>query len=395
MATVIEKGTKTSYEIKLERYKRKKKIIIITIAAAVVLIIAFMISSYVNRVFNNYEVVNSIKREDSNTVKYLPYGKNLLKYSKDGVSAIDGVGNLIWNGTYEMKDPSATICEGYVAVADIGGNDIYTVSESGTTNKLEMVQPITQVEVSNQGVVAVLLEDNEVSYIKLFDSTNPKKDALVELGLYVQNSGYPIDIAISKDGKKLVTSFLKVTNGVVESNLGFYNFGEVGKNVQDNLVGGIPYGQTIAADVEFLNNDTVCIYGDDKFSIYEMKEKPKLVYEGTFDTEIKSMFSSEDYVGFVVKNYDGTEKYRLLVYDLEGNVILDKKIDFDFEQVMISKKEIIFSSELEVIVMNIKGEERFRTTFNKSISYIFPINHYNKYFLIDSNNIEQIKLVED
>lgn len=394
MATVIEKGTKTSYEVKLERYKRRMKIIKISVAVVVVLLAIFFINLYFNQDFNNYKVIHSIERKDSNTVKYIPFGKDLLKYSKDGVSAIDVNGKSIWNGTYEMKDPNAVICEDYVAVADIGGNDIYTVNKKGTTNLLEMTSPITQVEVANQGVVAALLTGKDVSYINLYDSTKPRESPLVELQLHVEKSGYPMDIALSNDGRKLVTSFLNVKNGVVESNLAFYNFGEVGKNEVDNLVGGFVYGQTIVPEIKFIDNNTVCAYGDNKFSIYSMKEKPSLLFEGKFKTEIKSVVSSSSYIGFIVKNYEGADKYRVIVYDLKGHKVFNKAINFEYDQVMISSKEMIFHSDMEVRILNFDGEEKFHYSFDRSINYFYPVNNFNKYILIDNESIKEIKLVE-
>jgi hypothetical protein len=317
-----------------------------------------------------------------------------LKYSRDGVSALDINGELIWNGTYEMKEPSAKICEGYVAVADIGGNNIYTVSEKGSTNQLEMLLPITQVEIAKQGVIAALLTKDDVSYINIYDSTKPKEDPLVEYELHVQNAGYPLDIALSNDGTKLVTSFLNIKNGVVESDLGFYNFSEVGKNEVDNLVGGFKHAKTIIPEIQFLDNDTLCAYGDNKFFIYSMKEKPNLIFEDTFKTEIKSIFSDDSYIGFVVNNYEGNEKYRIIVYNLEGKKILDKPINFEYDDVIMSGKDIIFHSDLEVIIVNLKGRTKFNFTFKKPVSYIYPVNNFDKYILIDDQYINKIRLVE-
>lgn len=393
MTKRYEKDDTMSYETKIKRYKKKSRIITVTVVLFAIAIAAFLINAYFNKTYNSYKVISKIERADSNTVKYISYGENMLKYSRDGASVIDGVGGLIWNGTYEMKEPSADICGDYVAIGDIGSKDLYVFDNVGKTTKLEMLHPIMEVEVASQGVTAVVLDDKDQNYINIIDAKNNKE--IVNIKTIVQKNGYPVDISISEDGKKLVTSYLSVSNGIVESKVSFYNFGAVGQSEIDRIVGGFDYHQTIVPKVDFIDNNTVCAYGDDKFTIYSMKEKPSKIYEETFKSEIKSTFSNERYIGFVLKNTEDEKKYQVVVYDLKGKKVLDQNVDYDYNQVLISKNEILFYSDLEWFILKTNGKEKLHHRFKTNISYIMPANQYNRYFIIDQTNINHIKLIKE
>lgn len=378
---------------------RKKHNKIIWIMIGIVILIVLVFAMYIfyevtNKNFNAYKILSKTERADSNSVKYLKYGDKLLKYSRDGVSAIDNKGNIIWNNTYDMKDPKADICGNYVAIGDIGSKTLYVFDGAGKAGKVETLLPIVQVKVAKQGVVAVLLQDKDGDVVSIYyphDTSNP---LLIDFKTSNED-GYPIDIDISNDGEKLVTSYLSTQNGVTENAVTFYNFSEVGESEINNIVGTFIYKQIVVPKVEFITNNIVCAFAEDKFSLYSMKEQPELIHEETLKSEIKSIFYDEEHIGFILENMEGSQKYKVLVYDLKGKKILDKAVDYDYENVSIYGKDIIFKTKLECYILRINGKEKFHGRFDKNISYIYPINKLNKYYFINDVNIEQIKLTED
>lgn len=397
MARIIEKAELSGYETRMRKYKRNVAIVISVVMIVVVIVIAFMVNSFINRYYTSYEVVKTVPRADSNTVKYESYGNKILKYSRDGASAIDQDGKAVWNGSFDMKNPSASICGKYVAIADIGGKEIYVFngshSDSGT--KIDVLLPIEQIEVAEDGIIAVVLKDADTNKINVYNPYDTAKPLKVEKQTRVQQDGFPVDIDLSRDGTKLVTSYLYVGTGAIENLVTFYNFGEVGKYETDKMVGAQKFGKTMIPKVEFLNNNTVCAFGDDKFTLFSIKQKPKQIYTETFKTEIKSIFSSSKYVGFVLEKDAKENKYEVLVYNLDGKKVWSDKIDFEYDTVQLSQDEIIFYADMECNILRIKGKKKLHCIFDKNISYFMPINHYDLYYLIDSTNIEKIKLTED
>ncbi len=361
---------------------------IVLVAALIVMGIGLYIIIK-NKVYTSYEVVATTVRTDSSTTLYKKMGNHVMKYSRDGAAAIGKSGTLIWNESYEMKNPDADVCGNYAVIADINGNSIYIFGKNGKEAEIPTLLPIVEVKIASQGVVCVVLEDAESNYIEMYSKDGTK---LVEKKTIKQRNGFPIDIAISDDGKKLVTSYMAVQNGIVKNYLTFYNFDEVGQNQVDSIVGAFNFDNSIVAKVDFLNNDTVCAYADNKFVIYEMKQFPKEIYTEEYTDEVRSIFSSEDNIGFVYSNQEGEEKYIMKLYNLNGKNVLSKKFSFDYNNIYLTANKIIIYNELECIIYDINGIEKFQYNFGKSISYIFPLREYYRFIVIDDVLMEEIKL---
>lgn len=382
------------FEIKLKKHKRNRHIFIMVFFLFIVIAgISFNIIS--KRQYNTYKILSSVERTDSGRVQYEKLGKNLLKYSRDGASVFDDKGEVIWNGTYDMQEPKVDICGNYVAVADLWGKNIHVYDEKGKAGTVDTLLPILQVKVAKQGVIAVLLQDKKFNEINLYNPYDSKDPLLYKIPTTMSVDGYPIDIDISEDGLKLVTSYLSVNNGVTENTISFYSFNEVGENFLNHLTGAYMNKQAIVPKVKFITNDIVVAFAENGFTIYSMKETPDIIYKGTFKSEVKSIFSDDAHIGFVLEDSEGSGKNKVEVYNLRGKKVLDKTIDYNYEKVQIYGKDIIFYSNTECFILRLNGSEKFHGTFDKNVSYLFPINNFDKFYVIDDRNMEEIKLMED
>ncbi len=395
MATFADKSDFVQYERRIQRHKKQKLFILLGILLVAVAICVYLVFSYINRVFNSYTVTKQIERQDSGEVQYLPYGDKVLKISRDGACAYSASGNIVFNGSYNMRNPKADICGDYVAVADIDGYSIYVFDGSNSGKEVKVTLPIRQVQVAKQGMVAVLMEDKDTNVIQLLKSDDSANPLVAERITNVYDNGFPVNMAISDDGKKLVTNYMLVNNGVIKNQVTFYNFSDVGQNEINNLVGMKDYGDSTIADVKFIGNDTVCVMTTTGFELFSYREKSKEVYEETFKNTIKSVFTSDSYIGFVTENYDQADKYQVQVYNTSGKKVYNGSISFGYDKVLMSEKEMLFYSEKECHIIKLNGVERFKYSFDKNISGIMPINHYNKYYLIQDTAIDIIKLTED
>lgn len=304
-------------------------------------------------------------------------------------------GSVLFNGSYELHNPSADVCGDYAAIADIGGKEIYVYNGKDSGTKVEVALPIVQVHVANQGMIAVLLEDKESNVIQLIDPYSTSKDMILNSRTVIQKHGFPIDIDISEDGTKMVTSYMSIQNGIIQSKVTFYNFREVGQNEVSRIVGMQDYGDEIIGKVEFVNNDTVCIFGEKTYSIFAMKEKPELIEKKEHAKEVRSIFFNEEYMGFVLENQEGDKKYQVVAYNLTGNKVLDQNVNYKYDTVKLYEDEIIFLSGLECNILKINGVEKLQCAFDQNVSYVIPGSSYNKYFLITDKSINIVKLTEE
>lgn len=384
---------KRNDEKRLEKEKRRHKVtlsftITLCVIAAIALFV-YIVNGIVNKVYNGYEVLDANPRQDSNSVQYKGYQGKILKYSRDGASGIQADGTILWNGSYEMNNPTANTCGEFVIIGDIGGKESYVYNGTNSGVLLKETLPISQIEVASQGVAAVVLEDSMANEIHIYDPFDSGNTLLFTIPTNVKEDGYPVDIALSPDGKKLVTSYLGINNGVMQTKIAFYNMGEVGKDKVNFIVGGIDMGQELCPSVVFINNDTICIYGEQSFQIYSMQELPEEVLKQSFDVPIKSSMYNEKYMGFILDNN------MMIIYDTSGKKVLEQEISFEYEKVVFTENEIVFTADMSCIMMRFNGDIKWNYTFEKNVNYIFPAQKKDRYILIDDTNIEQVKLSKE
>lgn len=393
-------GQVRDYRNRKKRYRRRMIIIFITLFLIIAAAGSFYLYRIYNKSYNNYKVMSTFAVKGEQTTGYLPYGDNIIRYNKDGVEAIDKTGKILWNGSYEMSDPIADTCGKYVMVADRGNKLIHIYNEKGEDKSITTLHNIIKAKVASQGVVAAMMEENDENYIKLYYSDGSvvskgdEEDVLAETGSNVDTVGYPMDIALSQDGKKLVVVYMTVNTGKIVCTVGFYNFGEVGKNNIDNYVGGYKTKSGIVVpEVSFLNNNTVCAYKEDGVAIYSMVEKPKLIREISLNKKIDSIFHNDKYTGFILEG-SNLETRKLQVYNLSGNKVLESDVDFKYDKTYLSGDDIIMHDDTSCLIMKMSGKVKFRHKFDQNIIEFYPINNIDQYFLAGEKNISQVILSE-
>jgi hypothetical protein len=378
------------YEDRKKKYRKNRGIIFSSLLVIIVIIGAIYLIRLFNRTYQDYEVMDSVSNTEENLGGYLEYKGAVVRYSRDGAVAVDNKGNLLWDGSYEMADPIADACEDYVVIADRGGKLVQIFNRKGLAGSLPMNHPIVKAQVAYQGVVAVLMTEGDTSYVELYS----KEGKL--LGEKVTNmvkDGYPMDISLSDNGEKVAATYLSISKGEIINNILFLNYGEVGKNFTDRIAGGEIYDKSMVPIITFLDNDTVCAFKEDGLLIFTMEEIAKLAKDETIEGKIKSILHNEKYAGIVLEE-EGGQDPKLLLYDLKGNKVLDMELDFEYESIFLSGDEIIMYDNLTCVIYKADGKEKFRYTFTTNISALYPINHFDRYFMVNSQEILEIQLVE-
>lgn len=380
-------------DISRKPIKHQRLFVVICIASAVVAmgIFVLLINGYINRHYSNYEVVRQTDRKDTNTEQYVCPDGRLIKYSKDGISEITISGKTVWTGSYDMSNPQIASCGNYVLVADIGGKEAYIFNGKDTGTEISTDYEIKQACVSRQGVVALLLEDTSSDAINIYNPYDVSSKLLAEIPTNV-DYGYPLSIALSPDGTSVVASYICVTTGKPETKVAFYNFSEVGKN-SECLVGGKNYEDVLITDIRFLKDDRVCLFSDSGFYIWENMKQPEQILKKKIKGQIKSIFYNKKYVGCILENNDKKQPYRMQIYNQKGSRITDFTFNNNYDHVELVENEVIMYAAKECSIFRINGVERFRCTMEEGVSYFFRASHRNRYYLLDDNRIQEIKLV--
>ena len=357
-----------------------------TIVAGVLILAVVLVYALVknNKVASSYEDVTSMSRGDNTSVYYCMMRKGMVKYSKDGVAMTNKSGSVLWNQTYEMASPTMTSAGDYVAVGDIGANTIYIFNEYGQLGRVSTDVPIQEIQISEQGVVAAVLSDTSSNYINLYDKQG---NSLGSIKASLENTGYPLAIALSPDASKLAVSYLIVKSGSMQSRIVSYDFSDVeGDHLLDTqeLEGLYP-------KAAFLDSREVVLFGEKGFVLYQADSK-KIETQENFESEINSVFCTNQKLGFIFKNEDDNGKYRMEIYNKAGKKSSTYYFDLDYSGMTADDDEVILYNDEEMLIYQMGGRVRFRGTFNTAVTGVMPSWEDGLYWLIDDQSLREIRI---
>lgn len=337
-----------------------------------------------NRVSGSYEVVMSLSRGDDTSVYYQIMRKGMIRYSKDGMAMTDKSGNLIWTQTYEMTSPAIAVSDPYVAVGDIGANTIYIFNEYGQLGRINTDVPIQEIRISAQGVIAAVLSDSATNYINLYDKQG---NVLGSIKASLQNTGYPLAIALSSDATRLLASYLCMDGSTVKIRVISYNFSDTqSKHVIDTLE-----LEELYPKIEFLENNKAVMFGEKSFVLYNTDTK-EITAQQTFENEIASVFCSDQKIGFIFKVSDENGQYYMEIYNKAGRKNSSVYFDFNYEGINVYDDEVILYNSQEMAVYQMNGRLKFTSTLNTSVTNIMASWESGMYWLVDDQSLREIHI---
>ena len=384
-----KKATRVNY---MERIRSHKCTIFyrsMLVALLVVAIIAAVIIQWKNKIYTESVVVSSVDIAVVQSRNLTPFSGYILTYSKDGASCIDTKGNAVWNETFEMQNPMIDICQNVVAIGDYNGRNIYVMDTNSRLGQITTNKPIRSFCVASNGVVAVVLDDSDLTLIYLYDT---KGNELVRFRTTMKSTGYPFKVAISPNGKLVCVSYLYVDSGALKSSVAFYNFGEVGQNNTDNYVSGYDYLDVIVGYTRFWDDKSMFAVSDDRIEFFGGAEKPVSIATSMLSEDVQRIYYGKDYVGLIFNSVDSNNRYRLDVYNKSGQMIQTINFNIDYSDIVFEDDRIIIYNEAECKIYNMNGVEKYSGVFEKSVYAMLPTSSSYKYILVTPDSIDTIEL---
>lgn len=321
---------------------------------------------------------------------YVQFADGMLKYSRDGISYLNQKSEEQWNQPYQIKNPFVEANEVCAAVYDKGGNDIFVFKKDGVKGEIHTALPIQKMAVSKQGIVCVILKDESAPKIICYDTAG---NILVEHKASLEGTGCPMDVSISPDGEVMQVVYLHTQGGKIVSKIGYYNFGEEGKDRIDRQVVSKEYEGTVLAEGFFLSQNMSAAIGDNLIVIYKGKEAPKETIAIKVEKKIKSVFHNERYIGMILKN-DGKSGYELRLYNASGKQVLSEEFLGEYSHVKICGSQVIMYDGKKCSIFMRSGIKRFEGEMDHQILEIFPVAGVNKYIVMNTDGMEHIRLVK-
>ena len=381
-------GFKSDYKYKLFQHKLAGFYRIGLVFIALIAVFLIIRYQYGRHVYTGYDVISSVDRSTISEAVDIRLQDGILTYSKDGAHCTDQKGNILWNETYEIQDILIATNKDVIAIAGYNARDIYISNTEKILGTVNTEMPIKEIAVSAQGTVTAVLSDTNVTWINTYSATGKK---LYYSSTTMGNSGYPGAIALSPNGELLVVAYVYVDAGAVKTNIAFYNFGAVGDNKQDQIVGVYTQTDQIVPDVRFLDDETVATIGDSQLRIYKGRQTPmETSVHMLNDQKIQSVFSGAGYLGLVFYSDDINYKYRIDIYGTSEKVG-SYYFDLEYTDILFEKGDFLIYNDSECMITTYAGTEKFKGVFEQSVNIMVPTNGAYRYLLVNDETINLIQ----
>ena len=375
---------KTQAQTDQARWKKRGMIgILVLLLIGVGLFLWYRYSTYTRMV-----VVKTYGEDHSAEGNYIRYADGVLHYSRDGIEMLTENGEEVWNQPYQMNNPIVEICDEAVAVGNRGGSTIMVFEKKGLKGEISTNRPIEKFAVSSQGIVTAILQDTDTPRVVCYDA---KGNVLADHKASLTNTGYPMDVAISKDGNTLLVSYLNTTDGAISTRIVYYNFGKAGANQENHMVGEKNYTDKIVPVTAFLDKKISIMISDQSLIIYEGADVPKEQKEIVFETEIKSVAYDSSYIAILLENAEKTG-YELKLFHKNGKLAFSKAVEESYASMRVKDKQVMLFDGERCAVYNSAGICKFKGTIDMKIEEMFPIKGWNKYLAISATGFHVVQL---
>lgn len=378
-----------SYREKIKSHKFTVFYRIFLVLVLLVAVGATLFLQWKNKVYTERVELSSVEIKIPSDASLMPFGSNLLTYSKDGASCMDTKGNAVWNQTFGMQNPMVDINQNVVAIGDYNGREIYVMDTNNLLGRITTNRPVRNFCVSNSGVVAAVLDDTDVTWIYLYDAQG---NELVYFRTTMKESGYPVNIAISPSGELVCVSYLYIDGGHMKSSVAFYNFGAVGQNSTDNYVSGYDYIDSVVPFARFLDNKSLFAVSDDRIMFFGGAQKPVTAAENLLNDEVRGIYYGSEYVGLVFNSKESGGRYRLDVYHKSGTFKQSIEYDIDCRDILFHEDQIIIYNEMDCRIYNSSGMLKYEGTFAKTALMLIPQRASYNYMVVTPDSIDTIEL---
>ncbi len=341
------------------------------VISVVALIIVMVIQSRGD--YNRIELVS--EREILSSSKVMGTADGFCAYNRDGAEGYNEDLSTIWNISYDFIDPIGHTCGDKCVFADRGGTDACVTDNTGTVTSLRMPGQIREACISEVGISAYLCDDGEQDFIYLYDF---KGEKLLEIRTDVRTMGFPMAIALSPDGKRLVTSYI-VIEEEQSCRVTFYNFGDVGQNYSDKIVGTFNYEDEIIPYIVFVDSEHVCICAEYSARLFEFREIPGELVSIDYEGSIEGIDVCDEKIA--IASRDAGTGLAIRTYDKEGHVLSSAKTNIDFDEMKIKNNELFVVCREAFIIYDSDGEEKIRTSIPYRIESIFPTDSSDRYMI--------------
>ncbi len=338
-----------------ERARRRKTVIGLCAGAAVILAVCVYLWLRFSR-YSTYDVDAELKTGGLANAAVEPFDGGCVVISADALTYVRD-DKVVWTGSVKLTDPVFASEGNFFAVCSKGGYQACICDRSGILSNVKVSRHIRKMDISENGVLCVFTEADDAAYISFFDRFGTKTQA--EVKTLISATGYPMDIAVSPDGSKLIAVYYSTENGIGESRLVCYDF-ENGKSTDNYIAASFDdydESDTLLVDADFFTDGEAYVVGDHSVTFLksDKKEIRRTVVE--IGDRVLSVFRAGSRLG-VIREENGANV--CMLYDRTGKEGRLFEAPESFDRILADNQLVWFFDRQNVQINNVTGELRYQ-----------------------------------
>lgn len=358
---------------------------VITVMALLLIVLYFS-----NRHFNRAEITkvrDFVAGEGATCVNFNGY---VLQYGPNGAACADTSGRVKWSVTYEMDQPIISMSGNVAAIADYGGRSIYVFNSRKQMYSISTSLPVHKVSASESGEVAAVLDDKSNTWIRLYSDEGKEIAYMIRS---MAENGYPMDLAVSPDGKRVCISSLLMKDAEVITNLSFYDFSKKGRQYDQNLVANFEYSNEVFPYVRFMGDDACAAVSDSRFVVFDTGPTvPRNSFNNMLTENLQGVFKSGDRVALLFTDLTRDNLYRLDLFGKDGKKEGSVGFSMAYDNLQIKGNKVYINNEKSMQIYTVDGREIFNGGFDRAVKVLIPSWRLGKLAAVSENEIDSIKL---
>lgn len=357
----VDKATKDAAYIRMERDLRRDKWRGLLIGVTFLLVfLAAGIFYMKNYTYSTYSVDHETRMGSLNRARLLNFGEGTLVIGSDTVTYMEGDA-VLSSETISFQNPMTAIEGSYYAVCDTGGYQVYIGDKAGVISTVKVSRRVRGLDISASGVIAVFTESNDAAYISYFDRFGSRLP--VEVKTVLDASGYPMHIAISPDGQKLLVAYYSTANGIGESRLVLYDFehGRADSNYIAATWEEFYDTNTLLVDGDFFDDNNFMAIGDNEavFLSYDYLSGASEPVILPFADPVRSVMMNSGYFFMVSETSGGNV---MTVCTKSGEVYSSFPIPDSYDRIRTNGKNVLIMNDADLWFYNFSGRRRYYGT---------------------------------
>lgn len=318
-------------------------------------------------------------------------GDFLYVASEEGLTKYNQQGESVWNKSYHIDELLFIVEDPFITIVNLTGKTAYIFDENGSRAEINTDYAIVGGYLNAKGYLCLVLENEQENYIYLYNSIG---ETIVKRLTMFREDGYPIDVAMSQDGTRMMTSHLDVSQHMIESNITFLDFSTKGKEFEDRIVGHQSISETMASELIFLDETHGSVIGDNQLRFFEINPTPSLLNMVEVAAIIEHVVQSGDEL--VVSYGDATLPEgdaianSVVVYSAKG--VMEKQYRYD-ERVtgLFGEEGTFYVIQSSKVTSYESGNQLWETVLYKPVNAIYHLTS-DRYLLKFDYDYEVVEI---